>query len=402
MYKQDGYKVTMAYAEQAVFGAGHQAEWEFRSRGPEKLGVLVPALRQRLPRTTWAWDCDVDSVGAPELDIGRRTPYLRGLGLSYEFLQYFRAVCVGTTVPWCTLEIRATPANDLVVRASGASLAAGLWEIPVLGHTADAWTMHNHAEDLEDLYAEGDCRLTKKIQRYNAIPAGVCLFGDMGTRRALTFNWGMRVTRRLSQELRHYAGTSNLGMACELDVPCLRTMAHQWLQMGQVLSPDLANTQGLMLRAWADVYRGTSTPLIALTDCLGLDVFLREFTYSLAVIYDGVRHDSGDPIAWGNRILAHYSDLGIDPRTKIVVFSDGLCPEEVFRILDAFAGKFKLIIFGIGTDFTNDCGVVPLKIVMKLVRYDGKPVAKLPDTRGKTMCDDSDFVARLKRANNIK
>lgn len=398
---QDGYKVTTAYAEQALF-PDREALWRFKNRGPEKLGVLAPRLREVFGVT--GPSPLMQDVG-PVRFSGMLTawPALRGMGVGHEFVT-FLSRARDTLHKSCVQMQIADDEGDLVIAAAGLSVPASMYEIPVLGHVSDTWTRYSYGKPgaLSELYAEGDARLAEKIRLYNAIPAGVCMFGEMGTRRALTIDYGAKVMRRLAAELRHYAGTSNIAAAAGLGVPCLRTMPHQWLQMGQALAPDLACTQEFMLTKWADVYRGTTTPLIALTDCLGLDTFLREFKPWLARMYTGVRHDSGDPVEWGNKILAHYDACNIDAKTKVAVFSDSLNPAQVFRILDNFAGKFKLIIFGIGTDFTNDCGVKALQIVMKLVRYGCQAVAKLADGGGgKNMCDDAEFVALLKKANGI-
>jgi nicotinate phosphoribosyltransferase len=135
---------------------------------------------------------------------------------------------------------------------------------------------------------------------------------------------------------------------------------------------------------------------IALTDVVGMPAFLADFDLYFAKLFDGLRHDSGDPLWWGELAIAHYQKLRIDPRTKRLVFSDGLDIPRALAIYDAFADRTQCG-FGIGTDLTNDVGLVPLQIVMKLTEANGQPVAKLSDSPGKTMCDDHTFLAYLRQ-----
>jgi len=113
-------------------------------------------------------------------------------------------------------------------------------------------------------------------------------------------------------------------------------------------------------------------------------------------VIDGLRHDSGDPIEWGDKAIAHYLSLRIDPKTKRLVFSDGLDFNSAFRIYKHFADRI-MVGFGIGTWLTNDMGLTPLNIVMKIVRCNGQSVAKLSDSPGKTLCKDETFLAYLRQ-----
>lgn len=272
-------------------------------------------------------------------------------------------------------------------------------EIPTLSLVQQTWADMNGWSNDPDILNEGRKRLYAKVKLYNNIPAGVCTFTEMGIRRAFTPAWHREVLTYLAANLRDLAGTSCVGAAKDLNLQCIGTMAHEYLEAGQVLSPDITQTKSFMLRAW--LKRHGKRYAIALTDCLGLECFLREFDKELSNAFKGVRHDSGDPIWWGNKMLAHYENMGINPKTKIPVFSNALNPDEVFRILDAFAGKFQYISFGIGTDFCHDLGVLALSIVMKLIEFDGKPVAKISDDQGKGMCEDSEYETYLKKANGI-
>ena len=139
---------------------------------------------------------------------------------------------------------------------------------------------------------------------------------------------------------------------------------------------------------------------IALTDVVGMDAFLADFDLYFAKLFDGLRHDSGDPFAWGEKALAHYQRLRIDAHTKRLVFSDGLDLPAAMRLYEHFADRTQLG-FGIGTSLTNDCGLVLIQIVMKLTHANGQPVAKLSDSPGKTICDDATFLAYLRQVFGV-
>jgi len=154
----------------------------------------------------------------------------------------------------------------------------------------------------------------------------------------------------------------------------------------------LRDFQSAALEDWVHEYRGDLG--VALTDVVGMDAFLADFDLYFAKLFDGLRHDSGDPMVWAEKALAHYAKLRIDAHTKRLVFSDGLNLGSAFGIYRHFADRTQLG-FGIGTNLTNDMGLVPLNIVMKLVRCNGQPVAKLSDSPGKAMCTDATFLAYL-------
>ena len=161
----------------------------------------------------------------------------------------------------------------------------------------------------------------------------------------------------------------------------------------------LRDFQKVALEDWVQEYRGDLG--VALTDVVGMDAFIADFDLYFAKLFDGLRHDSGDPVVWGEKALAHYATLRIDPHTKRLVFSDGLNLPAAFRIYRHFADRTQLG-FGIGTNLTNDMGIQPLNIVMKLVRCNGQPVAKLSDSPGKTICDDETFLAYLRQVFKVK
>jgi nicotinate phosphoribosyltransferase len=176
------------------------------------------------------------------------------------------------------------------------------------------------------------------------------------------------------------------------------TMAHEYLQTYQALGVRLRDFQKAALEDWVQEYRGDLG--VALTDVVGMDAFLSDFDLYFAKLFDGLRHDSGDPKVWGDKALAHYAKLRIDANTKRLVFSDGLDLETSIALYRHFSDRTQLG-FGIGTNLSNDVGLTPLNIVMKLTRCNGQPVAKLSDSPGKTLCDDQTFLAYLRQVFNV-
>ena len=206
--------------------------------------------------------------------------------------------------------------------------------------------------------------------------------------------------RTLQREVpRFFKGTSNVYLAHRLGLVAIGTMAHEYLQSYQALDVRLRDFQKAALEGWVQEYRGDLG--IALTDVVGMDAFLADFDLYFAKLFDGLRHDSGDPFVWGEKALAHYAPLRIDAHTKRLVFSGGLDLDKAFTIYRRFADRTQLG-FGNGTNLSNDVGLTPLNIVMKLVRCNAQPVAKLSDSPGKTLCSDQTFLAYLRQVFNVK
>ena len=253
--------------------------------------------------------------------------------------------------------------------------------------------------------AEGRRRLAAKVQTLKDLAQQATrqhpfeLF-DFGLRRRYSGAWQREVVQTFAQETpQWFKGTSNVLLARDLNLVPIGTMAHEYLQTYQALGVRLRDFQNTALEEWVQEYRGDLG--IALTDTVGMDAFLADFDLYFAKLFDGLRHDSGDPVAWGEKALAHYARLRIDAHTKRLVFSDGLNLERALMLYRHFGDRTQLG-FGIGTHLTNDMGQTPLNIVMKLTRANGQPVAKLSDTPGKTLCDDETFLAYLRQVFNVK
>jgi nicotinate phosphoribosyltransferase len=175
-------------------------------------------------------------------------------------------------------------------------------------------------------------------------------------------------------------------------------MAHEYLQASQALGPRLRDSQIYAFESWAKEYRGDLG--IALSDVYGMSAFLRDFDMYFCKLFDGARHDSGDPFDWGERMIDHYVRNRVDPQTKTLIFSDGLTVPRTIELYQRFKDRCRLA-FGIGTNLTNDLGYEPLQIVIKMVRCNGQPVAKLSDTPSKNMCEDERYLAYLRQVFEI-
>jgi len=225
-------------------------------------------------------------------------------------------------------------------------------------------------------------------------------FFDFGVRRRFSRQWQTEVVQVLKdQAAPYFRGTSNVLLAKELDIVPIGTMAHEYLQTYQALGVRLRDFQRAALEDWVQEYRGDLG--IALTDVIGMDAFLADFDLYFAKLFDGLRHDSGDPIVWGEKALAHYARLRLDTHTKRLVFSDGLNLPSALELYRHFGDRVNLG-FGIGTNLTNDMGYKTLNIVMKLTSCNGQTVAKLSDSPGKTLCDDHTFLAYLAQVFKVQ
>lgn len=225
------------------------------------------------------------------------------------------------------------------------------------------------------------------------------LVSDFGTRRRYSYEWQKHVIAEFHQAAPYiFRGTSNVLIAKELCITPIGTMAHEFLQAFQALDVRLRDFQKAALETWVQEYRGDLG--IALTDVVGMDAFLRDFDLYFAKLFDGLRHDSGDPYEWGDKAYAHYKKLKVDSKSKMLTFSDGLNLEKAWDLHHYFKDRFQ-VSFGIGTNLTNDMGQTPLNIVLKLVECNGQSVAKISDSPGKTMTDNDTFLAYLRQVFDI-
>jgi nicotinate phosphoribosyltransferase len=291
----------------------------------------------------------------------------------------------------------AGPHGELTIEACGPQVHVMAFEIFVLAIVNE---LYFRRFDAAAAFEVGRRRLDAKIDLLRALERQPALrhpfeFFDFGVRRRYSGRWQREVVGTLREQApRFFKGTSNVLLARDLGLVPIGTMAHEYLQTYQSLGVRLRDFQRVALEDWVQEYRGDLG--IALTDVVGMDAFLADFDLYFAKLFDGLRHDSGDPVVWAEKALAHYSKLRIDAHTKRLVFSDGLDLPTAMRLHAAFADRVQLG-FGIGTNLTNDVGYEPINIVMKLTGANGQPVAKLSDAPGKTLCDDQTFLAYLRQ-----
>jgi nicotinate phosphoribosyltransferase len=258
--------------------------------------------------------------------------------------------------------------------------------------------------DRDAAWAEGRRRLQQKIARLRAFGDEPPLahpfeFFDFGVRRRYGRDWQREVVGTFVRELpQYFKGTSNVLLARDFGTTPIGTMGHEYLQTFQASGVRLRDFQRAALEEWVQEYRGDLG--IALTDTVGMDAFLADFDLYFAKLFDGLRHDSGDPVAWGEKALAHYAKLRIDAHGKRLVFSDSLDVDKAIALYRHFGDRVN-IGFGIGTHLTNDVGFKPLNMVMKLVEVNGQPVAKLSDAPGKTLATDETFLAYLRQVFGV-
>jgi nicotinate phosphoribosyltransferase len=288
-----------------------------------------------------------------------------------------------------------TRGDELLVSAVGPQIHTMGFEMPILYIINE---LYCRRLGRADALVEARARLRDKVEylKTSSIPElrHPFEFFDFGLRRRFSAAWHEEVVATLHREVPNYfRGTSNVYLAKKFGITPIGTMAHEYLQTWQAAGVPLRKFQHAALESWVQEYRGDLGT--ALTDVVGMDAFVKDFDLYFAKLFDGLRHDSGDPYAWGKKAIAAYTNLKIDPHTKRLVFSDGLSIPKAVDLYRAFGDQAQTG-FGIGTDLTNDTVTPPLQIVMKLVRCNGQPVAKVPDSDGKTLCDDPDFLSYLK------
>ncbi|ELO0858341.1 nicotinate phosphoribosyltransferase [Citrobacter amalonaticus] len=378
----DAYKLHM---QQAVFHHYYdvQVAAEFRCRGDDLLGIYADTIREQ--------------VNAMQ--------HLRLQDEEYQWLSglpFFKADYLNWLRDFRYNPQQVSISNDngkLNIRLIGPWREVIMWEVPLLAVISEL--VHRYRSP-EVGVAQALDTLETKLVDFSALTSSLDMsrfhLMDFGTRRRFSREVQLAIVKRLQQES-WFVGTSNYDLARRLSLTPMGTQAHEWFQAHQQISPELATSQRAALAAWLNEYPDQLG--IALTDCITMDAFLRDFGSEFATRYQGLRHDSGDPVEWGEKAIAHYEKLGIDPHSKTLVFSDNLDLNKAVDLYRHFSSRVQLS-FGIGTRLTCDIPQVkPLNIVIKLVECNGKPVAKLSDSPGKTICHDKAFVRALRKAFDL-
>ena len=287
--------------------------------------------------------------------------------------------------------------GELSIVVKGPLFSAMQFEIYLLEIVNEVYFRFTY--DYDELLKSAKERLDKKIAAFND-GTYTFQFAEFGCRRRLSREWEDVVIKRLATETKNCVGTSNVYFAMKHNLTPIGTYAHEFVQMYQGIdSIPLAYTNHYAMKDWYDEYQGDNGT--ALTDTITTDLFLLDFNRSMVNNYTGVRHDSGDPFKWGEKIIAHYKKYDVDPKTKLLLFSDGLDFDHAQALYDNFKDRAK-VSFGIGTFCSNDTKEESLNIVIKLQYVNGRPVAKLSDAPTKAMCRDEEYLEYLRRSVDFR
>ena len=283
--------------------------------------------------------------------------------------------------------------GELTIVVRGPLFSAMQFEIHLLEIVNEVYFRSKYNYDT--LLESAKERLDAKIKAFNEGKYNFT-FAEFGCRRRLSREWEDVVVRRFARETKNCIGTSNVYLAKKYNLTPIGTYAHEFVQMYQGIdSIPLSFTNHYAMEDWYDEYRGDNGT--ALTDTITTDLFLCDFNRSMVNNFNGVRHDSGDPYEWGDKIINHYKKYGVDPKTKLLLFSDSLDFDRAQALYDHFKDQAK-VSFGIGTFCSNDTDEEPLNIVIKLQTVNDRPVAKLSDAPGKAMCRDEEYLNYLKNS----
>ena len=389
----DLYKFTMLQAMLHQFPQTHGV-YRFRCRNNEDTLYPLADIKEALEK-------QLDSLCELRF-LEDELEYLRGLRfMRSDFVDYLELFKLKRRF----ITVSTDDKGRLCIDIEGPMIQAMFFEVFVLAIVNE---LYFNALSNASVIKEGQRRLDEKVallHQYATEQAKYdnhtppLIVADFGTRRRFSKVWQAHVVETLhNAEPKIVSGTSNVYLAKKLGMTPIGTMAHEFMQAFQALDVRLRDSQKAALEAWVHEYRGDLG--IALTDVVGMDAFLRDFDLYFAKLFDGLRHDSGDPYIWGDKAIAHYKKLKIDPRTKILTFSDGLDLNKAWDLHQYFKGQIRTS-FGIGTNLTNDMGITPINIVLKLVECNGQPVAKLSDSPGKTMINNDTYLAYLRQVFEV-
>lgn len=364
-------------------------------------------------KTTWTFKCrNTDVKFTPEMvtEIAQQIEHFCSLRFSEEELAYLHSIVwlQGNYVDFLRLwhpryediTVSTDAPCGLSIEVAGTWLNTSMYEVPILAIVNEVYfRMQYNYYTLIDSFEE---RLNDKYEKLRAGHWYLGTFSEFGLRRRLSSEAQEMAVGKFAHlnDTMHCAsnfiGTSNVYLAKKFNLTPVGTMAHEFCmcvgQGNHKHNPAYSNWY--MMKSWVDEYGVMNG--IALTDTIGTDVFLKDFQTTFATLFSGVRHDSGDPIVWGEKMIEQYRKLGIDPKQKTLLFSDSLDFAKADSIFRYFRDKAR-VAFGIGTYIANDTEVTPLNIVMKVTKCNGQDVAKLSDTPGKGMCKNPEYIDYLTR-----
>ena len=368
-------------------------------------------------KTTWTFKCrNKDVFFTPEMvqEINEQIQAYCALRFTEEELQYIDNIrwIKGSYVDFLRIWqprfedfiISTDDPCGLSIEARGSWLCSSMYEIPVLAIVNEVYFRMRY--DYNDLLRSFEQKLDEKIDWLISGKYHIGNFSEFGLRRRLSAEAQEMAVRKLVDANDRFhkgdgiwsrcVGTSNVYLAKKYGIVPVGTQAHEFTMcVGQGNHKhNVAYSNWFALDAWVTEYgilNGT-----ALTDTITTDCFLKDFNLTFSTLFSGVRHDSGDPYRWADRMIAHYKKLDIDPRTKTLLFSDSLNFEKADKLFQAYKDQ-TMVAFGIGTYLSNDTHVPALNIVMKPTYCNSWPVAKVSDVEGKEMCRDREYVDYLNR-----
>ena len=383
LLETDAYKFSMGQAIYHQF-SGFKTTWTFKCRNTDV--HFTPEMVEEIKRQIGMY-CELRFT-EEELDY---LDHIKWIKCSYcDFLRLwsprYEDFTIGTDAP-C----------GLTIETRGTWLNTSMYEIPVLAIVNEVY--FRMAYDYDQLMESFKKRLAEKIRKLESGEYNIGSFSEFGLRRRLSAEAQALAVYEMNAHQypdSRFVGTSNVYLAKKFGITPIGTMAHEWImcvgQGNHKHNPAYSNWYAL--DAWVKEYgvlNGT-----ALTDAITTDCFLQDFQLTFATLFSGVRHDSGDPYEWGDKMIEHYKSLDIDPMTKTLLFSDSLNFKKADKIKRYFQGRAK-VAFGIGTYIANDTDVLALNIVMKTTFCNGMDVAKISDTLGKGMCKNMAYVHYLQR-----
>lgn len=375
--------------------------------------------------TTWEYKCrnkDVKFTKNDAAEISRQLDHLCTLRFKPEEIKYIQETLYWLKPGYINfLKLMVLDRNMIHVEynedkyesnmriwAEGPELITSHFEIPVLTIVSEVYFYNHFKNKYKELEDEAKRRFDEKLALLKNGTYELGCFSEFGLRRRLNRNIQEYIAYRLAEAQRKgeignsvYLGTSNVYLAMKTGVKPIGTMAHEIIEIVGQGDPtrNPAYSNRIMMDEWQDEFKGLNG--IYLTDCIRTDLMLLDLTRNDARLWDGYRQDSGDPIEWGEKIIAKLVELGVDPKTKTLLWSDSLNFEKATNILNHFRGRCK-VGFGIGTFITNDTFEKALNQVMKVVKVNGMDVAKVSDSEGKGMCQSADYVEYLTRCLNYR
>ncbi len=388
----DFYKFTMGQVIMHQY-PNFQVTWTFKCRNTDV--YFTDEMVEEITEQIKAY-CNL-SFKSDELDYLRRFDFLKGNYV--DFLSVYHPI-------YDHFIINRDSECGLNIETKGPWFLTTYYEIPVLSIVNEVYYRYTYNDDeYNNLKNEQMIRIDNKLKSLKNGEYRLSTFSEFGTRRRFSYETMDVIVKKLSDAQRNgditgdnkFIGTSNVYLAYKYNVKPVGTMAHEFVMaIGQgqhKFNPAYSNL--FALESWVKEY-GTKNGTY-LTDTIGTDSCLLDFNDHYSTVFSGVRHDSGDPILWGEKIIEHYKKHGIDPKTKTLLFSDSLDFSKATKLYDYFNGRAK-VAFGIGTNITNDTGAKTLNIVMKLTMVNGQPVAKCSDDLSKGICMDKEYVDYLLRA----